>query len=312
MRYTILLASLIVAWVAMTPSSPAFSQTEPRVEIISLAGFDPSLGKQFPQASFDWPSHRQMGLLVRFQTTGYTKRKGVTVFIALADRDGQVVYKYERELQVHAGPHELIAPKVFEIAEMFGSTRYQLTCELKMRGSNRQTSAQELVVNGPAVPTTVIRDLKLLDPVSGEQLDAVGPGVPYELVGTVSIEGNTSERLPRLVVWGLMDNDAPAGDPFQDAPFTDQNGGWVQFDAPNGKWRFAIEGRMPSQFTSNEISSQPFTFHIAAVFTDDTMATELLKGTVLASGSGGLMSQDLDDRLIIMEANWDWDLKRMN
>ncbi len=311
MRRSIVLNCFTALSLACLIAAPAIAQEEPRIEVVTLSGFDPTLGKQYPLSSFDWPSHREFSLMVRYRTTGYTKRKGVTIFLALSDRDGNAVYKYERELQLHAGPHELIAPQVFQLAGMFDSQRYQLSCELKMRGSNRVTGAQEIVINGPPVPSTVIRDLKLLDPVSGEPLDAIGPGMPYQLVGTVSIEGNTSERAPRLAVWGLMDNDDPAGDPFQDAPFSDQNWGWVQLDAPNGKWRFAVEGRMPVQFLPNEVSSQPFTFHIAAVFTDETMATELLKGTVLASGSGGLVSNDLDDRIIVLEANWDWALDRM-
>jgi hypothetical protein len=311
MKPAIFNACVLLLLLTAVCATPALAQSEPRVEVLSLAGFDPTLGKQFPITSFDWPSHRQLCTLVRYQTSGYTKRKGVTVFLALTDRDGRVVYKYERELQLHAGPHELIAPKVFELAEMFGSQRLQLSCEIKLRGSNRATNSQELVVNGPPVPTTVIRDLKLLDPVSGEPLEAIGAGTPYQLVGTVSVEGNSSELHPRLVVWGLMDNDVPAGDPFQVEPFSDQHWGWAQLDAANGKWRFAIDGRMPAQFMENLVSSQPFTFHIAAVFTEETMATELLKGTVLASGSGGLVSPDLDDRLIVMEANWDWDLERM-
>jgi hypothetical protein len=302
--FTAVLACLALA-------APALAQTEPRVEVTELAGFDPSLGKQYPLASFEWPSHRQFCAMVRYQTSGYAKRKGVTVFIALANRDGKVIYKYERELQQHAGPHELIVPEVFELAEMFGNQRYQLSCEIKLRGSNRATSAKEIVISGPAVPTVVIRDLKLLVPGTGEQLDSIGPGTPYELVGTVSVDGNTAGRLPQLVIWALMDNDVLTDDPWQPEPFSDQYWGIRQLDAADGKWRFAVSGRMPAQFIENSVSSQPFTFHIAVAFTPDTLTAELLKGTVLASGSGGLVSPDLDDRIITMEANWDWNLERM-
>jgi hypothetical protein len=311
MRFNIALACMLLLGGLWLLAAPALAQTEPRVDIVELSGFDPSLGKQFPLATFEWPSHRQFGAFVRYQTSGYTKRKGVTVFLALTDRDGKIVYKYERELQQHAGPHELIVPEVFELAEMFGSQRYQLSCEIKLRGSNRATSTKEVVVNGPAIPTVVIRDLKLRDPATGEQLDAVGPGAPYQLVGTVSVDGNTTGRLPQLMVWAFMDNDVLTDDPWQPTLFSDQYWGEAQLDAVNGKWHFAIEGRMPAQFIENLVSSQPFTFHIATVFTQDTMSTEMLKGTVLASGSGGLVSPDLDDRLIIVEANWGWEIERM-
>ncbi|MBN2082814.1 hypothetical protein JW859_11505 [bacterium] len=282
------------------------------ISLISFYAYDVEAGKQAGRTNFTWPDQAIIGALVRFETTGYDKRKTAEVFYSLTDRRGETLEKHTAELSVHAGEHEYVLPLRIELGRLFGADRYKLHVEAKLAGANRVSDEVELVLTGPPLPEVTVADLRLVDPDSGDVLDKLLPRQSFRILGTVAVRGNTTKRLPVLTVWGLMSKDELTVADWTEPPFCDTYWDRYQLDRPNGKWRFAIDGRMPEDFVQNAVESQPFEFTFTTAFTPGAYLVETLSGTVLASGTGTQVSSDLDDRLIELERNWYWEVERMD
>lgn len=282
------------------------------VTILAFHSFDPTSGKQIIDTNFNWPEDPEARALVRFKTDGYDKRKTVELYFVVYDRNMDVAYEHSRSIQVHAGEHEYIFPYHLDISKFFEQTRFRARVEVKLVGANRASDEFEMVVNGPKIPDIEIKDLLLKDPETGATIVSIKPNQEYMLTGTVNVSGNTTNQLPKLVVWGLMTHDEIEVHTWEEMPFSDYYWDQAQFNKPNGKWRFEIEGRMPLRYLPSGVESQPFEFTVAVAFTSDAFTWEKLSGTVLISGSGTFLSDDLDDRLIFMERNWKWELVELN
>jgi len=282
------------------------------ISLTSFYAYDVGTGKQSGRTNFTWPEQAAIGALVRFETSGYEKRKTAEVFYSLTDRRGETLEKHTAELSVHAGEHEYVLPLRIELERLFGADRYKLHVEAKLAGANRVSDEVELVLTGPPLPTVNVADLRLVDPDSGEVLDKLAPRQQFRILGTIAVQGNTTKRLPLLTVWGLMNKDELLVEHWTAPPFCDTYWDRYQLELPNGKWRFAIDGRMPEHFVQNAVESQPFEFTFTTAFTSGAYLVETLAGTVLASGTGTQVSSDLDDRLIELERNWHWEVERMD
>lgn len=307
-KWTVLVVSALLLWVS---ASAALAQ-EPAIRILETYTFDPTEGKQHPRTEFNWPRQVRLSALVRFATEGYERRKTVELFLVLTDRNGDVMHKHTRELTLHAGEHEYVLPYVANIGELYRTERFSLEVEAKLAGANRDTDQVEAVVNGPKMPEVMIQDLRLLDPTTYEVLTAMAPGQQFLVQGTVTVRGNTTPRLPTLVVWGLMTKDELVADHWNDMPYADCYWDQAQLDDPNGRWQFSLAGQMPDRFIQNVVESQPFELTFTVAFIADAAVAEQLSGTVLASGSGELVSKSLDERLITLERNWHWEVAQID
>jgi len=283
-------------------------EVDPRVEIMDYYAFDPTLGKQTEYAEFSWPSQHEASALVRFETTGYEERKSVTVFFAVNDRYGELVYKDNHEMSLHAGQHEWIMPYSLDISRLYDDYRYVIKVEVKLTGANRVEDATEIVVHGPKLPVVKFSDLRLEDPLSGEHLNKLKPRQLVMIKGTVEVTGNTTPHLPVLVVYGLMSKDTIEVDDWQSMPFCDLYWDQAQLNKTNGKWDLVIEGRMPAKFIENTVESQPFEINLLVGFSPVHYETEVIAGTIMASGTGMLVGKNLGDRLLQIERNWYWEL----
>ncbi|GEM_PF-2557784 len=303
---------LIVATVLLLASVSAALAQEPAIRILETFTFDPTEGKQHPRTEFNWPQQVRLSALVRFVTEGYERRKTVELFLVLSDRNGDIVHKHSRELTLNAGEHEYLLPYVANIGELYGADRFTFDVEAKLVGANREADQVEAVINGPAMPEVVIQDLRLVDPATHDVLTALAPGQQFLAQGLVKVRGNTTPRLPMLVVWGLMSKDELVVERWDDMPYSDCYWDQAQLDEPNGWWEFSLVGRMPERFIQSIVESQPFELVFTVAFVADAAVAEQLNGTVLASGSGDLVSKSLDERLITLERNWHWEVAQVD
>lgn len=308
MRYlTATLAMLLLAGLAL----PHCARAEVSASVISVYAFDPGLGKQRDLSAFTWPTNRQMCALVRFSTAGYEGRKTVELFTSLTNRAGQVYRKYSAQLSVGPGEHEYILPEVFRVEQMFVSERYILKGEVKLAGGPRESKQAEVVLNGPAMPRVAIEGLKLVDPKTDKPLKGVQPGQKFKITGAISVAGNTTKLLPDLVAWAVMSDDTLKSDPWTQDQFSDTYWDRATLNAPNGKWRFAIEGQAPEYFVTDKPGSQPFMLNFAVEFAPGAKVVAKLGGTVNSGKSAFKISKDLELRLVRLERNWRWDVKTM-
>ena len=308
---TVMALVLVLTVTTAAPAQEAPKQ-DPRVEIMDFYSFDPTLGKQHEYAEYAWPSQHEAGALVRFETTGYSERKSISVFFVVSDRYGELVYKDTQELTLHAGQHEWIMPYSLDISRLYGDYRFNIRTEIKLTGANRVEDTTEIVIHGPKMPGIKFSDLSLEDPTTGEVLNRLKPRQLAMIKGTIEVTGNTTPHLPSLLVYGLMSKDNLQVDDWQAMPFCDLYWDQAQFDAPNGKWDLVIETRMPEKFVENTVESQPFEITLLVGFTPEHYATEVIAGTVMASGTGMLVGKDLGDRLLQIERNWYWELNPAN
>ena len=307
-RWTVLVVGVLLLCVS---TSAALAQ-EPAIRILETYTFDPTEGKQQPRTEFNWPRQVRLSALVRFSTEGYERRKTVELFLVLTDRNGDVVHKHSRELTLHTGEHEYVMPYIANIGELYRTERFSLEVEAKLVGANRVTDQVEAVVNGPAMPEVIIQDLRLVDPASHEVLTAMAPGQQFMAQGMVTVRGNTTPRLPTLAVWGLMSKDELIVERWDDMPYSDCYWDQVQLAEPNGRWQFSLAGQMPDRFIQNIVESQPYELTFTVAFIADAAVAAKLSGTVLASGSGELVSKSLDERLITLERNWHWEVAQVD
>jgi hypothetical protein len=308
MRYLIFTIAIILLASFVLPQG---ARAEVSASVIAVYAFDPGLGKQRELSSFTWPGNRQLCGLVRFSTSGYEGRKTVELFTKLTNRAGQVYRKYSAQLSVGPGEHEYIFPEVFRIDQMFISERYILQGEVKLAGGPRESKQVEVVLNGPAMPRVAIESLKLVDPKTDKPLKGVQPGQKFKITGAISIAGNTTKLLPDLVAWAVMSNDTLKSDPWTQDQFSDSYWDRATLNAPNGKWRFAIEGQAPEYFVADKPGSQPFMLHFAVEFAPGAKAVAQLGGTVNSGKGAFAISKDLELRLVRLERNWRWDVKTM-
>lgn len=284
-------------------------KSEPRVEIMDFYAFDPLLGKQHEQAEFAWPNHREVSALVRYDATGFEERKTISVHFSATDRYGELVYKDTRELSLYAGQHEWVMPYTMDISRLYGNARYNIRVEVKLTGANRVEDVLEVVINGPPPPRVTFSNVKLTDPTSGAVLQSLKPRQLAMVSGTVEVAANTTPHLPRLIAYGLMSKDSLVIENWDEMPFCDDYWDSAQLDKANGKWNFKIEARMPGMFVENAVESQPFEINLIVAFTPEAFTTEVISGTVLASGTGLLVAKDLGQRLLQIERNWYWELE---
>jgi hypothetical protein len=293
--------------------SPAQAQVaEPSVKLLDYYAFDPTGGRQLRRESFNWPEQRRISALVRFETLGYDKRKTASVFLTLKDRQGQDLFRDSKELTVHAGEHEYLFPLDFDIRNMYIEDRFKLDVEVKLTGGNKVSSQIEIVVKGPPMPDVAITGLTLSDPDTGKPLEEVKPGQRVRVAGKVSISGNATDILPVLMVWGRMSNEELKIDPWDQAPFSDIYRDSTSLASPNGNWSFGLNATMPTHFLAGIAESQPYEFKIVVFFTKQAVRSTEISGTVTASGSGALLSKDLDDRLLSLERNWHWTIQPLS
>src|SRR5690606_18850945 len=66
---------------------------DPSVELLEFYAFDPTAGKQLQRETFNWPSQRRIGALVRYETRNYDKRKTAQIFLTLKDRSGNDLFR---------------------------------------------------------------------------------------------------------------------------------------------------------------------------------------------------------------------------
>jgi hypothetical protein len=308
MRYlTVTLAMLLLAGLAL----PHCARADGSASISAVYAFDPGLGKQRELSAFTWPANRQLCALARFSTGGYDGRKTVELFMSLTNRAGQVYRKYSAQLSVAQGEHEYVIPEVFGIDRMFVSERYILKCEIKLAGGPRESKQVEVVLNGPALPRVTIDSLKLVDPKTDKPLKGIQPGQKFKVVGAVSVSGNSTKLLPDLVAWAVMSDDTLKSDPWTQDQFSDTYWDRATLNAPNGKWRFAIEGQAPEFFVVDKPGSQPFMLHFAVEFAPGAKVVAQLGGTVNSGKGAFTVSKDLELRLVRLERNWRWDVKTM-
>lgn len=305
-RYMML---LIVAAAVVLCSAQAEPKTDPRVEIMDFHAFDPMLGKQHELAEFVWPSHREVSALVRYEASGFAERKTASIHFAVTDRYGAVLFKDTRELALYAGQHEWVMPFNMDLSRLYATDRYNVRVEVKLTGGNRVEDVLEVIINGPPPPQVTFSNLSLTDPVSGEVLSNLKPRQLVMVGGTVEVAANTTPHLPRFMAYGLMSKDSLIIEDRDRMPFCDSYWDMAQLDLANGKWNFAIEMRMPGMFVENAVESQPFEIYLVVAFTPEASTTEVIAGTVLASGTGLLVSKNLGERLLMVERNWYWELE---
>lgn len=300
---------LLVGVLVLALSAQSEESADSRVEILDFYAFDPLLGKQHEITEFNWPAQREAGALVRFETSGYSERKTVSIHFALTDRYGEVQYKDTQELMVFAGQHEWVMPHSVDISRLYSTDRYTIRTEIKLVGGNRLEDLLEIVVNGPKPPQVRFSDLRLEDPVSGDQLGSLKPRQLVMIRGTVEVTENTTPHLPKLVVYGLMSKDSLQVDNWDAMPYCDSYWDLAQLDKTNGKWAFAVEARMPAGFVENAVESQPLEVYLVVAFTTEAYTKEVIAGTVMASGTGLLIAKELGERLLQIERNWYWELE---
>jgi hypothetical protein len=307
MRYLTATLALLLLGLAL----PQGARADGSAAIVSVYAFDPGLGKQRELSAFTWPTNRQLCALVRFNTTGYEGRKTVELFTSLTNRAGQVYRKFSAQVSVSPGEHEYIIPEVFRIDQMFVSERFLLKGEIKLAGGPRESKQVEVVFNGPAVPRVAIENLKLVDPKTDKPLKGIQPGQKFKITGAVSVAGNSTKLLPDLVAWAVMSDDTLKSDPWTQDQFSDTFWDRATLNAPNGKWRFSIEGQAPEFFVTDKPGSQPFMLHFAVEFAPGTKVEAQLGGTVNSGKGAFSISKDLELRLMRLERNWRWDVKTM-
>ncbi len=302
LRTVICLAAMLLAMM-----STAYAQnSDPSVELLEFYAFDPTAGKQLQRENFSWPSQRRISALVRYRTIGYDKRKTASVFLTMKDRNGQDLFRDNKDFTIHAGEHEYVFPLDFDLRRMYLEDRFKLDLEIKLTGGNKISSQIEIVINGPVMPDVAISGLKIVDPVTLKPLEEVLPGQQVRLIGTISVSGNTTDIVPTMMVWGRMSAEELEIEPWETAPFSDVYRDSSTFSSPNGSWNFGINADMPDRFRESQASSQPFEFKIVVFFTRQSVRSTEISGTITASATGSLASGDLDDRLIRLERNWHW------
>lgn len=293
--------------------SPAQAQeSDPSAKLLDFYAFDPTGGKQLQREAFTWPTQRRISALVRFETSNYDKRKTASVFLTLKDRRGQDLFRDNKDLTIHAGEHEYVFPLDFDIRNMYLEDRFKLDVEVKLTGGNKVSSQIEIVITGPPMPDVAISGLMLVDPDSGKPLEEVQPGQRVRLIGQLNVSGNTTDILPILMVWGSMSNEELKIDPWDVAPFSDIYRDSTSMAKPNGNWSFGLNATMPTHFLASVAESQPYEFKIVVYFTKQAVRSTEISGTVTASGSGALLSKDLDDRLMSLERNWHWTIQPLS
>ena len=310
MRNLIILVACLLAC-AMTGTARA-QNPDPSVQLLEFYAFDPTGGKQLQRERFNWPAQRRIGALVRFETLNYDKRKTASMFLTLKDRNGKDLFRDNHDLTIHAGEHEYVFPLDLDIRNMFLEDRFKLDVEIKLTGGNKISSQLEIIVNGPSMPDVTISGLTLVDPDSGKPLELVKPGQSVRLIGKVSVSGNTTDILPQLMIWGRMSNEELEIDPWDPAPFSDVYRDSTSLMKANGSWNFGLNATMPTHFKAGAAESQPYEFKIVVFFTRQAVRSTEISGTITASGSGNLLSSDLDDRLLSLERNWHWDIQPLS
>ncbi|MCB1220007.1 MAG: hypothetical protein H7A35_01250 [Planctomycetales bacterium] len=304
LRTIICMACLLLAMSAGAHAQNA----DPSVELLEFYAFDPTAGKQLQRETFNWPSQRRIGALVRYQTKNYDKRKTAQVFLTLKDRSGNDLFRDNKEFTIHSGEHEYVFPLDFDMRRMYLEERFKIDLEIKLTGGNKVSSQIEITVNGPVMPDVSISELKLVDPVTLKPLEKVSAGQMVRLTGNVSVSGNTTDVVPTLMVWGRMSNEDLQVEPWEEAPFSDVYRDSATFTSPNGSWNFGINAKMPDKFRESQAASQPYEFKIVVYFTRQSVRSTEISGTVSESATGSLVGDDLDERLIRVERNWHWEL----
>jgi hypothetical protein len=280
--------------------------SEPSLAIAAAYPYDASLGWQQPQADFHWPGSRDPAVLLRFTTADYLGLRDVRLRIEACSAAGTQVLRRTETLRLPAGSFEYTADKLGLADDPFYAGVLHFTVYAALEDGPEASAEFDVTLFAPPPPSARFTSLSFSNPGRKQNLTRLFPGDEFVIEGEVAVDANPTPLHPVLYIGALLANEgAPLG-LAQPASVNALNWGRVVLDAPAGKWRFTVHGRLPRAFPAG--ATQPVQFVAAVRWSPTAIVQASLDAQVQDPGLGFDTSRVANERLIVLDPAWEWEL----
>ena len=306
MQHLITTTALGLAW-AVALSSPAWAD-DAGLQLAAAYPFDTGCGWNEPQYEFHWPDYAGMGMLVHLETSGYDGLRDVRLLLTAESPTGGELLHRAETLRLSAGSFEYLAEDLDFAIDPFSSEVVHLAIHAVLEGGPEVVSRCDATFYGVPAPEVQFSGLRFHNPARKQNLTRLFPGDEFVLEGEVFVEANPTPLPPVLYIGGVLLAENEPLDLHQPATVNALNWGRVVLDAPAGAWRFTVQGRLPRTFPETDGDTQPLQFVVAVRWSPSALTVATLDGEVLDPGLGFEGSRVPNERLIIFDPAWEWEI----
>jgi hypothetical protein len=261
---------------------------------------------------FSWPDNKSLSVMVQVKLGGFSGKEKLDLFLVLYDDKDQIVKKSKGRHTLPAGAHDIAFSDFLNIGARFGAQDYRLELEVSLKGAAPVRESLTFSLSGPDAPHVDIVDLNMYNPKWGQGGNIYAPGEQFQFEATVEIEHNDSSVTPRVVVYGVMEEDSYDIDPqYESQPYTNQ---WdaAALPARDGVFRIVAHGRLPYFFAQPWDNRHAFRVYAIVDFGLGARTLDYERAELSDPDPGDKrQTDDITARLIELDRSYLWEVRRL-